>query len=48
MPSQEKWDQLFLNMALNVSNMSKDNSTKVGSILVLNTNSFFLVNGSKT
>lgn len=34
MPSQEKWDKLFLQMALDVSKMSKDPITKVGSVIV--------------
>ena len=38
MPNQEKWDNLFLKMALEVSTMSKDPSTRVGSILVTSDN----------
>ena len=34
MPNQSKWDNLFLKMAMEVSSMSKDKSTKVGSIIV--------------
>jgi dCMP deaminase len=34
MPSQEKWDSMFLQMALVVSSMSKDPSTKVGAVIV--------------
>lgn len=34
MPSQDQWDNTFLNMAVQVSLLSKDPSTKVGSILV--------------
>jgi dCMP deaminase len=47
MPSQDKWDELFLKMATNVATMSKDDSTKVGSILVTpdNTNISFGYNG---
>jgi dCMP deaminase len=47
MPSQDQWDNLFLKMALEVSKMSKDESTKVGSIMVTsdNTNISFGYNG---
>ena len=34
MPIQNQWDNLFLKMAMEVANMSKDKSTKVGSIIV--------------
>jgi dCMP deaminase len=34
MPSQETWDQVWLKTAFNVSTLSKDPSTKVGSVLV--------------
>jgi len=38
MPNQNKWDNLFLSIAINVSKMSKDPSTKVGSVIVTNDN----------
>jgi dCMP deaminase len=38
MPNKAKWDNLFLNMAVNVSKMSKDPSTQVGAIIVSSDN----------
>lgn len=38
MPSQDKWDQLFLKLTLNIATMSKDPSTKVGSVIVSSDN----------
>lgn len=34
MPSQDKWDKTFLEMAMSISKMSKDPSTQVGAVLV--------------
>jgi dCMP deaminase len=34
MPNQNKWDNLFANIAVNVSRMSKDPSTQVGAVIV--------------
>jgi dCMP deaminase len=34
MPNQNKWDNLFLSIAINVSKMSKDPSTQVGAVIV--------------
>ena len=34
MPNQNKWDKLFLNIAFDVSEMSKDPSTRVGAVIV--------------
>ena len=34
MPSQQKWDRTFMEMAVAISKMSKDPTTKVGAIIV--------------
>ena len=38
MPSQHKWDQTWLKCAIEISNLSKDPSTKVGAIIVSSDN----------